>query len=170
MPLRFDKESEYHFTTFSTYKNEHLLILSGIPEILLSQLGRIREEYSTPIYGFVIMPNHLHVIWHITPQQGISKIMQLYKGRTSKNCHIELRKIPNFNIDSLTRSNGRFSLWQRKFYDFNILSGKKLHEKLDYVHNNPVKWGLVSNPEDWPYSSFRSLYNLPGVVFEVDRY
>jgi REP element-mobilizing transposase RayT len=45
------------------------------------------------------------------------------------------------------------SLWQRRFYDFNVWSYKKRKEKLEYMHGNPVKRGLVNHPKDWPWSS-----------------
>jgi hypothetical protein len=46
--------------------------------------------------------------------------------------------------------------WQKRFYDFNVWSRRKKAEKLRYMHRNPVKRGLVSSPELWPWSSFRS--------------
>jgi hypothetical protein len=45
--------------------------------------------------------------------------------------------------------------WQRRFYDFNVWSEKKFKEKLEYMHANPVKRGLVLHPKDWPWSSWR---------------
>ena len=44
--------------------------------------------------------------------------------------------------------------WQRRFYDFNVWSHKKRREKLEYMHSNPVKRGLVRRPQDWPWSSY----------------
>jgi putative transposase len=46
------------------------------------------------------------------------------------------------------------AFWQRRFYDFNVWSSKKLKEKLDYMHRNPVQRGLVLHPKDWPWSSW----------------
>jgi len=43
--------------------------------------------------------------------------------------------------------------WQRRFHDFNVWSARKEREKLTYMHHNPVKRGLVSRPEQWPWSS-----------------
>ncbi|HVO78882.1 MAG TPA: hypothetical protein VMT39_02590 [Candidatus Bathyarchaeia archaeon] len=48
-----------------------------------------------------------------------------------------------------------WQFWQRRFYDFNLWSRPKMVEKLKYMHRNPVVRGLVSRPEDWPWSSFR---------------
>jgi len=169
MLIRFDKESEYHFTTFSTYNDNHVLITPGIPDIVLSHLNAIREEHNLKIYGFVIMPNYFHVVWYIPQTPGVSKILNLFKGRTSKDCHSELKTKDDFELRRFTRPDGRFSFWQKRFYDYNLTSEDKFREKINYVHANPVRWGLVSNPEEWPYSSYRSLNDLPGALFEVDR-
>ena len=47
-------------------------------------------------------------------------------------------------------------VWQRRFYDFHVFSERKRVEKLRYMHRNPVKGGLVQEPEQWPWSSYRS--------------
>ena len=52
-----------------------------------------------------------------------------------------------------------YRVWQRRFYDMNIWSEKKRLEKLNYMHNNPVKRGLVAEPGDWPWSSWK-FYHL----------
>jgi REP element-mobilizing transposase RayT len=51
----------------------------------------------------------------------------------------------------------RAAFWQTRFYDYNVRTEKKRVEKLRYMHQNPVKRGLVSAPEDWRWSSYRSL-------------
>jgi len=240
MLIRFSKESEYHFTTFSTFNNVHTLILPTVPEILIEHLNLLRKEYDLSIYGFVVMPNHMHIILRVPHEQGISKAMKSFKGSTGRrivDClrsgndpyeertsidvrhpekyvhhpdartsidvrhpekyvhhpdartsidarhpekyvhHLDARtsidvrhpETINFDLKRITRPDGRVALWQRRFYDFNLLSEEKLIEKLEYVHNNPVKWGLVSTPADWPYSSYGSWHDLKGSLFEVDR-
>ena len=60
---------------------------------------------------------------------------------------------------------GAEHVWQKRFYDFNVWSEKKRIEKLGYMHRNPVQRGLVAEPEQWAWSSFRSYaYGEPGVV------
>jgi hypothetical protein len=55
--------------------------------------------------------------------------------------------------------------WQLRFHDFNVFSAEKLHEKLVYMHWNPVKRGLVTSPEQWPWSSYRHYaMKEPGAV------
>jgi putative transposase len=170
MLIRFNKESEYHYTTFSTYNGVHALTMFENPEHIIDHLKKLREEYNLAIYGYVVMPNHFHIIWHVPAKPGISKIMQLFKGRTAKKILCELRNQSDFNMGSITRPDGHASLWQRRFYDYNLITEHKFIEKLEYIHANPVKWGLVDDPADWPYSSYRSWHDLPGVILEVDRF
>ena len=59
--------------------------------------------------------------------------------------------------------------WQPRFYDFNVWSVRKKNEKLHYMHMNPVKRGLVRNPKDWPWSSYRAYMEIEPVLLPVDR-
>jgi putative transposase len=102
-------------------------------------------------HGFVIMPNHVHAVisFHLPEQLGY--FMKQWKQRSSvkiKKCLFEYGK----NYVSWDYSE---PIWQGKYYDFNIFSIKKSNEKLEYMHNNPVRAGLVEYPEDWLYSSCR---------------
>jgi putative transposase len=169
MPIYFDKESEYHFTTYCAFRDEAVLILNGIPEILLGNLEQIREEFHLQIFGYVVMPTHLHLIWFIPADACILKVLKYFKGRTGKQVISHLRNYAYYDLSRITRPNGDRSLWKRKFYDFNLTSEKKFIEKMDYIHGNPVKGGLVNEPADWAYSSFRYLFGLPGSKFKVDR-
>ena len=60
-------------------------------------------------------------------------------------------------------------VWNRRGYDMNIWSEKKRVEKIDYMHNNPVKRGLVAQPGDWPWSSWRFYYLEDSSVLSMDR-
>ena len=60
-------------------------------------------------------------------------------------------------------------MWQRRFYPFNVYSEKKRLEKLDYMHNNPVKRGLVKEPGEWPWSSWRFYFGRDASLLEMDR-
>jgi putative transposase len=62
-----------------------------------------------------------------------------------------------------------FRVWQRKFYDMNIWTAKKRQEKLNYMHNNPVKRGLVKQPGDWPWSSWRFYFLHDLSLLAMDR-
>ncbi len=100
------------------------------------------------------MPEHFHVLMS-EPQVGSpSTVMQVVKQRFAQKVLQGLRR---------KRAEGQRCLWERepvhvwqaRFYDFNVWSERKRVEKLRYMHRNPVKRGLVCEPEEWAWSSFR---------------
>ena len=169
MLIRIDKESEYHFTTFNANQKHHILIHQGVPEMLLDHLEQVRSKFDVRIFAFVVMPNHMHIIWYASSDIGIVKTVKQYKGSSGRRIVPVLREDPDFENVLIARPNGTNALWQRSFYDYNLTSERKFREKVEYIHANPVKWGLVDDPGDWPWSSYRSWQELPGSVFEVDR-
>jgi REP-associated tyrosine transposase len=62
-----------------------------------------------------------------------------------------------------------FRVWQRRFYPLGVYSDKKRLEKLNYMHNNPVKRSLVASPDQWPWSSFRYYHLGDASVLKMDR-
>jgi putative transposase len=58
--------------------------------------------------------------------------------------------------------------WQPRFYDFNVYSAKKIREKLEYMHANPVKRGLADKPGEWVWSSFGSYEQGEGGLISID--
>ena len=58
--------------------------------------------------------------------------------------------------------------WQRRFFDFNVWSLKKRVEKLEYMHMNPVKRGLLTHPKDWPWSSFSFYSKMKLGLIRID--
>ncbi len=76
---------------------------------------------------------------------------------------VRLRLPPTVHADS------QFRVWQRRFYPFGVFSEKKRLEKLNYMHGNPVKCGLVASPEQWPWSSFRFCSLNDSSVLSMDR-
>ena len=114
------------------------------------------------------MPEHIHLLIGEPERGTISTVMQVLKQRFSRRVLREtrLRSQRQFTFwETLDEAH----VWQKRFYDFLVLSETKKIEKLRYVHRNPVRRGLVSRPEQWRWSSFRD-YALgePGPVF-IDR-
>lgn len=97
------------------------------------------------------MPNHVHaMIWF--PETGqLSKFMQAWKRKSSFHIHAWYREAEPGYPDKFLE--GRF--WQPKYYSFEISQRAKLEEKLQYMHLNPVRAGLVTRATDWRWSSAR---------------
>ena len=138
-PKRYQHQRCLHFITFSCYHRLQLLNTAATRVIFEQELERVRRWYGCFITGYVVMPEHVHLL--ITePERGeLSVVIQMLKQITSR----KLRP-PN-----LTR------FWQVRYYDFPVWTAKKRIEKLRYIHRNPVTRGLAARPEDWEWSSFR---------------
>jgi len=109
------------------------------------------------VSGFVVMPDHVHAaLWYPMGDSDHSKVMQTWK-RLSSHYLIQYYQEKNPEILSFLKTSrgGReiTAVWVRRFYDFNLSSHAKLKEKLDYMHNNPVKAGLADSPEKYIWSS-----------------
>ena len=114
--------------------------------------------------GYVVMPEHVHLL--ITePEVGSpSTVMQVLKQRSARAL-LPKRKRRDPRQRELFGEEPQRAFWQARFYDFNVWTAKKRVEKLRYMHRNPVKRGLVEAPEQWRWSSFRFYrWNEPGLV------
>jgi REP-associated tyrosine transposase len=141
--------NDLHFITCSCYRRLPLLRSPKCRDIFLQILEQTRGLYQFTILGYVVMPEHFHLLVSEPEKGTLSTVMQVLKQRVS-------RKIE-------TEDGAPF--WQARFYDFNVWTAKKEREKLKYMHRNPVTRELVSSPEEWKWSSFRFyLHGEPGVV------
>ena len=103
-----------------------------------SELEAVRRTYGLVVAGYVLMPEHVHLLVGEPSVSSLAVALQVLKQKTS-------RKL---------KSPGEIHFWQRRYYDFNVHSELKRVEKLRYMHRNPVRRGLAAKPEDWPWSSF----------------
>lgn len=179
--LRFNEASYAHFVTTKTFENRQIFKDERCCEILLRDIDFYRKRLGFKLLGYVIMPDHLHLMvwWDIDEQKDltISRIMHDIKGLSAQNLsrHLLGSRGVSASTDSqgakalATRANKRvIKIWQPSFYDFNICSEQKLHEKLNYIHYNPIRAGLCEKPEDWPWSSYRFYEYGEGGKIKID--
>lgn len=108
----------------------------------------VRQKYEFQVVGYVVMPEHIHLLISEPDERSTALVMQVLKQRVSQQCHARGRSCSAEDGDPPP-------FWYPRFYDFNVFSEKKIAEKLDYMHWNPVKRGLVASPEQWRWSSYR---------------
>ncbi len=148
----FEDQLYVHFVTFSCYKRRKLLSHDRICKIVLGTLTAELNNFQAACVGFVLMPNHVHILLRFRQVGQVSKFLQQWKQRSSiiaKEFIFEhFQKLASFVSPSEP-------FWQRKFYDFPIESREKILEKLQYIHDNPVKAGLTDQQSDWKWSSSR---------------
>jgi len=154
---RYQARGDLHFITFSCYERRALLARVRARDLCLEILEQARRRFRSRGVGYVVMPEHVHLLIG-EPQRGtLAILIQVLKQRVSRRMRDRGKRPANGQL-SLTFANTRGILrrfWQRRYYDFNVYSSKKLREKLDYMHRNPVQRKLVTHPKDWPWSSWR---------------
>jgi putative transposase len=157
---RYYGRGHLHFLTFSCYRRLPLLNTMRARNLFVQALGTIRERYKFLLVGYVVMPNHVHLLISEPAKGTPSAVLKVLKQRVSRDLRKGRRRTPagqlRFAFTQGDRSLPRF--WQPRFYDFNVWSAKKVREKLDYMHRNPVTRKLVEHPKDWPWSSWPFYY------------
>ena len=147
--VRYQQCGCFHFITFSCYQRRAYLGTALARDLFERSLESMRRRYKFVVAGYVVMPEHVHLLVGEPLQVLLSKAMQALKLSVS----VQSRERP---------------FWQARYYDFNVHSEDKRVEKLRYIHRNPVKRGLVEKPEDWAWSSFRHYSTGAVGVVEIE--
>ena len=139
---------DLHYITSSCYQRRAFLGSASRRDLFLKIFEQVRRKYDFQVVGYVVMPEHIHLLIGEHDERSIAVPMQVLKQRVSQKCHARGRS-------GSTQDDDPPSFWYPRSYDFNVFSEKKIAEKLDYIHWNPVKRGLVSSPDQWRWSSYR---------------
>ncbi len=116
----------------------------------LEELQSINHEWPSKLIAYVLMPDHFHLISN--PRDGeIKEFIGDLKGRAAKRI-VEVNKRFDFPY---TGEEGH-RVWQESFKATPLWSGWMIWQKINYIHANPVRGGLVKSARDYPWSSFRS--------------
>ena len=139
-----------HFITCSCYRRLPLFASVRSKNLFVKILGEVRDRYGFSLAGYVVMPEHIHLLISEPAKGTPSTVMQVLKQRVSRRLRRKPRKTVSQQFRLQLPGNSDPSLpqfWQPRFYDFNVWSQKKFVEKLQYMHMNPVKRKLVVHPE-----------------------
>jgi putative transposase len=153
---RYYGTHDLHFITSSCYHRLPELGSAWRRDLFVKILEEARRKYRFVVHGYVVMPEHFHLL--ITePEVGDpSVVMKVIKERFSRQVN---RKRKQAAVEQgVLWEQIRKPVWQKRFYDFNVWNARKQIEKLRYMHRNPVKRGLVERPEQWKWSSFRAYF------------
>jgi putative transposase len=146
---------DLHFITFSCYRRRPYLGTVRARNRFVKILGQVRARCGFQLLGYVVMPEHVHLIISEPRKSTPSQVLQVLKQRVSRALRRRTRKVAaQLSLPFSGREGEAPAFWQRRFYDFNVWSSGKLREKLNYMHRNPVQRKLVRHPRDWPWSSW----------------
>ena len=102
--------------------------------------------------GFVVMPEHVHLLVSEPERETLAQAVQSLKQGVARRLALRAEE----------------SFWQARYYDFNVWSERKFEEKVRYIHRNPVTRGLVARAEDWEWSSFHHYWTGAAGVVEIE--
>jgi putative transposase len=145
--VRKQQRGDLHFVTFSCFQRQPYLNSPKMRVLFEDALERMRLRYVFFVVGYVVMPEHVHLLVSEPQTALLADALKALK------------------LSMSLRSSER-PFWSARYYDFNVFTEKKRIEKLKYIHRNPVARELVKGPEDWVWSSF--LHYATGVVGTVE--
>ena len=161
-----------HFLTATINYWQPLFTRTETVEIVLDSWRFLQREAEFEIYGYVILENHLHLI---ASSPDLSRDMQRFKSYTAKLIIDYLEQTQAKRVLELLaffkrahKTESQYQVWEEGSHPQLIESETVMRQKLDYIHQNPVKRGYVDLPEHWRYSSARNYLGLEGLI-EVVR-
>jgi putative transposase len=140
---RYQKSGHLHFITFSCYRRLPYLASDKAKQVFTERLEKTRLKHEFEVIAYVVMPEHVHLLLTEPPNVSLDVALKSLKQETSR----------------ILKGN-RDHFWQARYYDFNVFTTRKIKEKIDYIHTNPVIRGLASEPEDWRWSSATSALGM----------
>ena len=161
---RFQQSAQSHFVTFTCYHRRRGFDSPAVYDLFLQVLEDMRCRFALSVYGYVVMPEHVHLLLS-EPRRGLlADAIHYLKLSFAKRLAAQVRA-PVVGAN-LGHASGVF--WQKRYYDRNVRDEREFVEKLRFIHRNPVKAGLCELPEDWPWSSFRHYARREKGVVEIE--
>ena len=175
---KFREKDGAYFVSFATVNWIDVFTRDDYFSEITSSLDYCRKEKGMEIYGFCIMPSHIHLIFR-SSLGNPSGLMRDFKGYTSKKLLKAIEENPQesrkewllwmFERAGLKNSYVKQrQFWQQHNQPIEIWSLKVFEQKLNYIHQNPVESGFVTDPIDWKYSSARNYGNNDQTILEID--
>lgn len=169
-----------YFVSSSIVDKLPIFIYKRNIKTVLELMNFYRGKYQTKIQAYVIMPSHLHLILNSEKGENVKLFIQNLLRKSSIRIVAYLKTLEN-KVENMTKvqemietfrkcSNhpSQHAVWKERTRCLPIYSDKVMKIKLDYIHNNPLKAGLVKEPGDYLYSSFRNYYLNDNNIFKVD--
>lgn len=169
----FLKSGAVYFVTFSIQHKIPIFTNKSYFDLIISNFEFCRSNNNLRVFYYVIMDNHIHLICH--SEKDLSELIRCMKSYMAKEI-IKLLKVDSrtWILDLLKlykkdyKFESEYQMWEEGSHPEQILSYEMLNQKAEYIHYNPVKRGIVYQPEDWYYSSSRNIHNLSN-PFRIDE-
>jgi REP element-mobilizing transposase RayT len=175
---KFGEKEGAYFISFATVYWIDVFTRVDYFETIIESLDFCRKNKGMEIYGYCIMPSHIHLIFRSSLGDPTGLIRD-FKGFTSRKMLKIIEENPQesrkewmlwmFDIAGKKNSNIKLrQFWQQNNKPIEIWSLKVFEQKLNYIHHNPIESGFVTDPIDWKYSSARNYANDDQTILEID--
>jgi putative transposase len=149
------------FFTVTCLQSKAILEEDKFKDIIIDSLRFLTRNNRVTVYAFVIMHNHLHMIWQRLGDHNKRDVQRDFLKFTGQQILKQLRnqKSPCLNELYVGAKDRKYQVWERNAFSMPIYTDKFLYQKLEYIHYNPVQAGLCRYPEEYKYSSAGFYYN-----------
>jgi len=145
-----------YFFTVATHRRRPILTIEIVRQALRQGIQRARQTLPFKIEGWMLLPDHLHAIWTLPPDDdNYAARWAIIKRQVSKLPSSQWDNLGQITDSRAKRQESGF--WQRRFWEHQIRDDLDFERHMDYLHWNPVKHGYVLKVMDWPFSSFHRL-------------
>jgi len=151
------KHGVIYFWTATIHRYIPLFTESAYKDIIIESLEHLSQKKKIDVFAFVIMPNHIHLIWRINEKNGKEGSHSSFLKFTAHEFQKQLIKDESISMDKfkVKAKNKDHEFWQRDSLAIPLYTNKVAIQKLDYIHSNPRAdyWNLAIHPSDYVYSS-----------------
>ena len=166
---RFHDSGQSHFVTFSCYRRQANFINAAVYDLFPVCLEEMRRRFDMRVYGYVVMPEHVHLLLSEPEHGTLAEAIHYLKLSFAKRLRGRRVGAPGSPLFWANLGSEKWgSFWQKRYYDRNVRDAREFEVKLRYLHRNPVKRGLVKEPGDWKWSSFRHYAFREKDVVEIE--
>lgn len=176
---KFGESTGAYFISFATVYWIDVFTRDIYFSVIIESLDYCRKNKGMEIYGYCIMPSHVHLIFR-SAEADPSGLIRDFKGFTSRkmlktieeNAQESRKEWMLWMFEKAGKKNSNVKnrqFWQQNNKPIELWSLKVFEQKLNYIHNNPVISGFVTNPIDWKYSSARNYGNNDDTILEIDK-
>lgn len=173
-------QSAAHYITLQVVQWADIFTRKIYRDIVIESLKYCQKEKDLEIYAYVIMSNHIYMLVR-SNKEDLGGTIRDFKRHTSKEIIKIVKEKNESRRDWLLmifkysankhKRNSEYQFWTHENHAEEIYSNKFIEQKLNYIHNNPVRAGIVEKPKDYLYSSARNYSDLVSVldVIEISR-
>jgi len=155
--VRREVNQDHRFLTFSCYQRLPLFSNDRVKDLFVARLEAVRCEVPLELTAWVIMPEHVHLMMRPSlPDYPVARVLHALKRPFAERVIGRWRELEAPVLARITTRQGAARFWQPGGgYDRNIYGAEEMREKFNYIHQNPVKRGLVETATEWKWSSAR---------------